>query len=445
MRKFYAFIAAALMSASMFAAAPTAADLLNDGYDPTANVVLCINPIEEATVCNDIYFVGSFSDWAESFTACPKFKALTGFDGWYVAEVAYAEGFQGKPIQAQSDGSFSWDYQAGDQNAWVHVAGLEAMIEAGFGDEANVSFGSAGAYIYQIKYWKKHKTPCVAVVKHQYTITLYAPDACADMKPAISGDDMGWGTPPIAMTEDMDDDFNTIYTYSFVGQEGHGFKIREVNDDSNWSNQMQFYNDTADAWWTFDNIELTADSNIVLNWSDNDHYRFSLCTGEPIDTTDYKVYVMLMSPAGAPAEGVEIIGSFNNWLNEPAGPQVILAYAEGVYYGIIDAARAGHEFTFRQANNWDNKLMMIVGEELKDLQPKFGEVWLDAEGLIEGATASDKLLALDCSDDTKFAWKVPQGIEEVVLTEKAQKVMVDGVLYIIRDNKMYNVQGTQVR
>ena len=38
-----------------------------------------------------------------------------------------------------------------------------------------------------------------------------------------------------------------------------------------------------------------------------------------------------------------------------------------------------------------------------------------------------------------------QGIENVVLTEKAQKVMVDGVMYIVRDGKMYNVQGAQVR
>ena len=38
-----------------------------------------------------------------------------------------------------------------------------------------------------------------------------------------------------------------------------------------------------------------------------------------------------------------------------------------------------------------------------------------------------------------------QGIENVVLTEKVQKVVVDGVIYIIRDNKMFNVQGTQVR
>ena len=38
-----------------------------------------------------------------------------------------------------------------------------------------------------------------------------------------------------------------------------------------------------------------------------------------------------------------------------------------------------------------------------------------------------------------------QGIEDVVLSEKAHKVMIDGTLYIIRDNKMYNIQGARVR
>ncbi len=38
-----------------------------------------------------------------------------------------------------------------------------------------------------------------------------------------------------------------------------------------------------------------------------------------------------------------------------------------------------------------------------------------------------------------------QGVENVVLGEKAQKVIVDGVLYIVRDGKMFNVQGAQVR
>lgn len=38
-----------------------------------------------------------------------------------------------------------------------------------------------------------------------------------------------------------------------------------------------------------------------------------------------------------------------------------------------------------------------------------------------------------------------EGIENVTMTEKAQKVLVDGVMYIIRDGKMFNVQGAQVR
>ncbi len=38
-----------------------------------------------------------------------------------------------------------------------------------------------------------------------------------------------------------------------------------------------------------------------------------------------------------------------------------------------------------------------------------------------------------------------EGIENVTMTEKAQKVLVDGVLYIVRDGKMFNVQGAQVR
>ena len=38
-----------------------------------------------------------------------------------------------------------------------------------------------------------------------------------------------------------------------------------------------------------------------------------------------------------------------------------------------------------------------------------------------------------------------EGIENIKLTEKAQKVVVDGVIYIVRDGKIFNLQGAQVR
>jgi hypothetical protein len=74
----------------------------------------------------------------------------------------------------------------------------------------------------------------------------------------------------------------------------------------------------------------------------------------------------------------------------------------------------------------------------------FGKLWADGTG----DQAGSKVINLDYSNANNYKWKVPgeaTGIENVVLTEKAQKVVVNGVLYIVRDNKMFNVQGTQVR
>lgn len=47
--------------------------------------------------------------------------------------------------------------------------------------------------------------------------------------------------------------------------------------------------------------------------------------------------------------------------------------------------------------------------------------------------------------DVAEYWAQAEGIENIVLTEKIQKVIVDGAVYVIRDNKMFNVLGTQVR
>lgn len=38
-----------------------------------------------------------------------------------------------------------------------------------------------------------------------------------------------------------------------------------------------------------------------------------------------------------------------------------------------------------------------------------------------------------------------QGIENIILTEKVNKVIVDGNVYIVRDGKLFNMQGAQVR
>ena len=44
-----------------------------------------------------------------------------------------------------------------------------------------------------------------------------------------------------------------------------------------------------------------------------------------------------------------------------------------------------------------------------------------------------------------FVVRNTEGIENVVITEKVQKVVVDGQLYIVRDGKFFNATGAQVR
>jgi len=39
----------------------------------------------------------------------------------------------------------------------------------------------------------------------------------------------------------------------------------------------------------------------------------------------------------------------------------------------------------------------------------------------------------------------PSAIDNTVVTEKAQKVVVDGMIYIVRDGKLFNLQGAQVK
>ena len=432
MKKIYAILVAALFSVGMFAqTAPTPTDLANANYDVVNNVVLCVHFVGEAEVCNDIYFVGTPNNWAkgegstEDFANCVKFRALQGFDGWYAAQYEYAEGFQGKPVQAKSDGSFSWDFQTGDPAAWTHIAGLEADIVDGFGGEANISYGAAGAYIYEVSYWKNHRTPCVAAVKHDYTIYLYAPE-CEDAEyiPAVIGGFNNWAEG-VQMNADIDGDGEVVYVATFNDEEGHAFKFRQAGI-SDWSNQILVYDEENDGYKENPNITLGEETTITLDYRTG---KWSAC-GQIVydDTEEFDIVVTLKAPANAPAAGVEIIGTFDDWKG------TMMVAGENNTYTATVRATAAKLFKFREAGSWDNEIVdAATGKGFSEVP--FGSVWNEA----------DHTVLVDYSG-ADYVWKANyQGIEEVVLTEKAKKVVVDGVLYIVRDHKMFNIQGAQVR
>lgn len=289
-----------LASMTVFASpssVPSVADL-SKLYNTTNNIVLACY-FDEA-VCNDIIFVGTYNNWSATPSQCSKMTALQGYKGWYAVAVPWSWYYNngtsdypsGKPIQLMSDGSLDWTYQTGDVGAWINmgVSGTKtAWVNSGYDNEADIYYPEAGVYIYEIAYWKKHKSPCAPTVKHDYKITLYAPDACPDMKPAIIGDFNNWEAG-IPMTEGKDANSKTVYTYTLKDEaEGHAFKIREVKD-VDWTNELQYFDSYYYEWRKFDDYELGQETNIVLDHSDNSRYRFAKC--EPDYRPTYQIVVM---------------------------------------------------------------------------------------------------------------------------------------------------------
>ena len=92
MKKFYAFLAAALMSVSVFAAKDVVpSDAVLQNYYEEGQLCVCIYvPAEMA--CSDVVFVGTYNknandDWITELNTLAKFDAVDGYDGWYVVAV----------------------------------------------------------------------------------------------------------------------------------------------------------------------------------------------------------------------------------------------------------------------------------------------------------------------------------------------------------------------
>ena len=288
MKKISMFFAALVVAVASFAApatTPTKADLV-DFYEPGQ---LCVCIYFEEEVCNDIVFIGSYNGWDSSDpSSMAKFSELEGFEGWYYVAVTDAsESIEGKPVQLKKDGSFSWDYQGGDVDSWELVSG-NVNITPGYDGESDLKgYSTAEPVILISKYFKKHNSPCVAEVYHDYTIRLTAP-FCAGADgtyydAAIIGSFNGWSEGVAGEIDEATFD----YIFKINDKEGGEFKFKALGD-TDWSNQIQLPEldeagnivldeNGAEKWYDNPNITLTAETNITIDYSKG---KFTLCVEE---------------------------------------------------------------------------------------------------------------------------------------------------------------------
>lgn len=280
------FFAALAVAVSSFAApttTPVAADLL-DYYEQGQ---LCVCVYFEAEICNEVVFAGSYNNWNTEPANMAKFAALPGFEGWYyVAVTDESESIEGKPVQLNADGSFSWDNQTGDPASWELVSGTVNIVE-GYGDEANLKgYSTAEPVILISKYFKLHKDICSYVAEFaDYTILLNAPWCAGEdgtyFEPAIIGDFNTWTEGVVA--DDINEDGYYVFNLK-QAEKTKAFKFRATTD-TEWKNQIQLPEldeegnivldeNGAVKWYDNPNVTLGDETTITLDYSNG---RYTLC------------------------------------------------------------------------------------------------------------------------------------------------------------------------
>ena len=457
MKKFYAFLAAALISVCAFASreeVPSNAVLAN--YYEQGQVCVCIYVPEELK-CYDIVFVGTYNDWNSSTDACAKFEPVENYDGWYVVAVdddglpedpekePYAD-IEGKPVQLDPNGLFFWDFQIG---AATWVSGGAQIVEGGVKGEIDIKeYGTDAPNVYTVDAWKKD--PC-SVVYNSYKVAVINDGCDGFAVPFIIGSPWNWndgGFKQMQVDVEKTTELGAGYYYmTFQAMAGAEFQIVSglmnaegaIEVEPAWADEAYMQELVDDSWGRINNggnFVLGEEAEIVFDLR-VDTLRWARCA--PAEPEEY-VVIGIKLPAENRPEAVEIIGTFDDW----AGTSMELL--ETGYHFATFNAKASQFFKVRGAGSWDQELEIYNAEndewaKIGDNQMVFSKLWSD--DTYKGNPC--KWIELDWSSDAYRWTTAEQGIENVVLTEKAQKIVVDGVIYIVRDNKMFTIQGAQVR
>lgn len=429
---------------------PTVSDLTSAGYNVTNSRVICIRPDEQ--VCNPIVWAGTYNNWNTDPSQMLKFEALAGFDGWYVVAVNdNSASVEGKPVQLKLDGSFSWDFQSGDYDAWINKnqPGTQtAIVNPGYDGEANCQWPNKGAYIYELAYWKKHNTPCVAVPKHDYTITLYAPKFCEAIanyadSVRIMGAFDNWTMGKLM--EKRVDANNQIYYYTTLPntEENTEFKFRcgsmswdfqilyngyeLANEKTGTETDLVYYYNGKGYNWTFcpEPVYLTVNSN---------DYSHSITMGSGTYDKDANVLIM--------AANTDEDYVFDQWNDGNKAAARYVTVSEDVTYTAFFVPKSS-ETCIEVASNDETLGIAVVAVMALPIN---GGTFLNWD---DGNTNNPRVInELDGTLYTAiFTTGTPTDMQKVEGNDDqaVRKIIKDDRLYIIRNGIEYIATGARTK
>lgn len=256
---------------------------------------------------------------------------------------------------------------------------------------------------------------------------------------------------------------------SFDVYEVTGFVVKSQPYNTDYKNQIWFMVDDTTAAEPETEFQaygcLAKEDNVALQVIDGDKVVLKGKLTKYWNATESKFVIEIANGAAEFIEKAE----GDHSLPGVAGPDTIsVAQAVAIAEALPEPAEAGKSTTDTKEyvvrgyavqvypKNDDNTWSFFMADEAGAYGPfSASNTSTDADVvendfmLVRGKIAKRKTNAgniqLQIYKGTGVHGQAPQGIENVTMTEKAQKVMIDGVMYIVRDGKMFNVQGAQVR
>ena len=452
MRKIYAFLAAALMSVSAFALDVPSDAVIQSATGAEAGQVVVAFYVPSDMACYNIVLTGSFNGWSDQLAKCPVCEPLDGYDGWYVTAYTPEEnpdaekGYQAKPIMKDALDQFVWDYQVGA--ATVLRGGVQVVQGAYAGEIDMINYGTDAPNVFTVDAWKKN--PCTAKY-HNYRFVVIN-DGCDGFAiPNIAGSFNGWKFEQFQVDMVKTQELGAgYYYYDVKAAEGSEYQLVSslmdntgaIVDSADWKDIAYLWENVDGVWGRINNGANLSTDTLGTSLIVFDIREANLAWARCLEIPSYPVLFAVKLPALNCPDSVEVIGGFDDWKGTLLTPNPSTGFFEAEF-----EAKENQFFKLRSKGAWDQEIEIYDNVEdtwakIADGQFVLGQIWQDGQG----DKAGKKVIELEWNDPEGYRWTVKEeGIEDVVLVEKATKVMVDGVLYIIRDNKMFNIQGTQVR
>ena len=398
---------------------PTDADLAN--YYNQGEVCVCIY-VPADLACNDIVLTGAFNNWSTIVAECVPFRAIDGYNDWYVAsfvpetEPDEYKGIQAKPIMLDYYGNFNWEHQVGAATA---IRGGVQVVSGAYAGEIDlINFSVDAPNVFTIDAWKQN--PCTYEPLEYVLIGVNFPEENCPQEIEIIGSFDNWSGTSMELLD------SGWWLAELNATASQCFKFRAAGS---WEQELEVYDASYGAWRTFSDYDLIFGQL----WED-DTWKGDPCKWIEIDLSDPNYYRWSGGetpeiPEGGTYECTNVYTQFYEEDND-IFYQLFVQELNAYFYIDVILPEGMYDVEPGVVYTWDNMLQQYTFAQIDSLELHYQSVsfvkYLNEDG---SGTIYAEIL-----DVNGKSWILYYAIEATPVPTSEENLAIDGLELNIYSN-----------